>query len=64
MVHYGACDAMGLSDAKLEGMGQAVSKCIMDTFLGTMLRSGRSVGAAPSPWIPPRPPWTGARARP
>jgi hypothetical protein len=54
MSHYGACDAMGLSDRELEAVGEAVSQRIMGTFLGTMLRSGRSVGATPSPWIPLR----------
>jgi hypothetical protein len=54
MAHYGACDAMELSESELQGVGEAVSKRIMGTFLGTMLRSGRGVGAAPSPWIPLR----------
>jgi hypothetical protein len=54
MTHYGACDAMGLSDNELESVGAAVSQRIMGTFLGTMLRSGRSMGATPSPWIPLR----------
>jgi hypothetical protein len=31
-----------------------VSRRIMGTFLGTLLRSGRSMGATPSPWIPLR----------
>lgn len=54
MAHYGACDAMDLSESELQGVGEAVSKRIMGTFLGTMLRSGRGVGAGPSPWIPLR----------
>jgi hypothetical protein len=54
MTHYGACDAMGLSDSELESVGEAVSQRIMGTLLGTMLRSGRSMGATPSPWIPLR----------
>jgi hypothetical protein len=54
MLHYGACDQMGLTDQELESVGESVSQRIMGTFLGTMLRSGRSVGATPSPWIPLR----------
>jgi hypothetical protein len=54
MAHYGACDAMGLQEAELARVGEAVSARIMGTFLGTLLRSGRSMGAAPSPWIPLR----------
>lgn len=50
MVHYGACEAMNLSDNELTKMGEMVSARIMGTFLGTMLRSTRSVGAAPTPW--------------
>lgn len=52
MAHYAACDALALSDADLARIGEAVSTRIMGTFLGTMLRSSRSVGAAPSPWVP------------
>jgi len=51
MTHYGACDAMELSDRELENVGASVSQRIMGTFLGTLLRSGRSMGATPSPWI-------------
>jgi hypothetical protein len=52
MTHYQACDAMGLSDAELVAVGEAVSTRIMGSFLGTLLRSGQSLGATPTPWIP------------
>jgi hypothetical protein len=52
MAHYGACDAMGLSETELNSIGEAVSNRIMGTFLGTLLRSGRTMGATPTPWIP------------
>ncbi len=46
--HYGTCDALGLSDAELERIGELVSVRIMGTFLGTVLRaSGRNVGTSP-----------------
>jgi hypothetical protein len=54
MVHYGACEAMGLDERELTRMGEQVSGRIMETFLGTLLRSGRSVGATPTPWMPLR----------
>jgi hypothetical protein len=54
MAHYCACEAMGLSESELLTIGESVSQRIMGTFLGTMLRSSRSVGAALSPWIPLR----------
>ncbi|MFT3926397.1 MAG: hypothetical protein QM778_27885 [Myxococcales bacterium] len=51
MAHYGACDELGLSEQQHTQIGEAVSQRIMGTFLGTLLRSGRAMGAAPSPWI-------------
>lgn len=54
MAHYGACEAMDLSEGELVKIGESVSQRIMGTFLGTMLRSSRSVGATLSPWIPLR----------
>jgi len=53
-LHYIACDALGLSEPATRAVGEAVSQRIMGTFLGTMMRSGRSVDAVPSPWIPLR----------
>jgi len=52
MAHYAACDALQLSDADLSRLGEAVSARIMGTFLGTMMRTSRTFGAAPSPWVP------------
>ena len=54
MTHYRACDAMGLTDSELVSVGEAVSERIMGSFLGTLLRSGVSLGATPTPWIPLR----------
>jgi len=45
MAHYGACDAMELDDAELEGIGERVSARIMGTFVATLLRGTRMVGA-------------------
>jgi hypothetical protein len=47
MAHYGACDALGLTDQDLERIGESVSGRIMGTFLGTIVRSSRNVGATP-----------------
>lgn len=49
--HYQACDDLALDDTEIVAMGEAVSKRIMGTFLGTMLRTGRTVGATPTPWL-------------
>jgi hypothetical protein len=49
--HYQACDDLELDDSEIIALGEAVSKRIMGTFLGTILRSGRSVGASPTPWL-------------
>lgn len=49
--HYKACDDMELDDAQLIAIGEAVSKRIMGTFLGTIFRTGRTFGAAPTPWV-------------
>lgn len=49
--HYQACDDMKLEDAQVVALGEAVSKRIMGTFLGTLFRTGRTVGAAPTPWL-------------
>jgi hypothetical protein len=48
--HYRACDALGLSDDELDQIGRHVSEKIMGTFLGTLTRSSRGLGA--TPWIP------------
>lgn len=51
MAHYAACDAMRLDDAELEMIGQAVSGRIMGTFLGTLLRGSRQIGAQSAPLV-------------
>ncbi|MEY4577828.1 MAG: hypothetical protein RL701_2531 [Pseudomonadota bacterium] len=51
MAHYGACDAMNLQDSELDSIGQAVSGRIMGTFLGTILRGSRQVGAQAAPLV-------------
>jgi hypothetical protein len=43
MAHYGACDAMQLSESDLHEIGGYVSKRIMGTFLGTLMRTATSV---------------------
>jgi hypothetical protein len=43
MAHYAACEAMQLTDAELESLGNEVSKRIMGTFLATLVRSARHV---------------------
>jgi hypothetical protein len=43
LAHYAACDAMQLSEAELESIGQHVSRRIMGTFLATLMRSARLV---------------------
>jgi hypothetical protein len=54
MAHYGACEAMQLTDAELENIGQHVSTRIMGTFLGTLMRSSRKLGAGADPHVPLR----------
>lgn len=49
--HYQACDDLALDDADIIRIGEAVSKRIMGTFLGTLMRTGRTFGAAPTPWL-------------
>lgn len=45
MVHYAACDAMALSEQELDQIGRHVSARMVDTFLGTLLRSSQKVAA-------------------
>jgi hypothetical protein len=47
MAHYRSCDSLELSEADLERIGESVSSRIMGTFLGTLIRSSRNVGATP-----------------
>jgi hypothetical protein len=43
LVHYAACDAMNLRDDELDQIGRHVSARMVDTFLGTLLRSSQKV---------------------
>ncbi len=54
MAHYGACEAMQLPEAELIMIGEHVAGRIMGTFLGTLMRSSRQMGASASPLIPLR----------
>jgi hypothetical protein len=45
MAHYAACDAMALTDTELASMGEHVVQRIMGTFLGTIMRGSKLVGA-------------------
>lgn len=45
LLHYAACDALQLTDAEHEQIGQRVSQRIMGTFLGTMLKKVRVIAA-------------------
>jgi hypothetical protein len=47
MAHYEACDQLSLDDAALQRFGETVASQIMGTFLGTIARSSRNVGASP-----------------
>jgi hypothetical protein len=49
--HYQACDDLRLDDGSIIQIGEAVARRIMGTFLGTLLRTGRGFGAAPTPWL-------------
>jgi hypothetical protein len=50
MAHYGACDALALSEAELERIGELVATRFAETFLGTLLRATRNAGVD-APWI-------------
>ena len=43
MAHYAACEEMQLSETELHEIGAYVSKRIMGTFLGTLMRTAGSV---------------------
>lgn len=47
--HYTACDALALSAAELQEIGEDVGERIQGTFLGTLVRKARSVGL--TPWV-------------
>ena len=48
--HYTACDALELSTTELMEIGEDVGTRIQGTFIGTLVRSARSVGL--TPWVP------------
>src|SRR5688572_23035051 len=54
MKHYLACETMALRDEELDNIGRHVSTRIMGTFLGTIMRSSRTLGATPTPIVPLR----------
>lgn len=49
MQHYAACEAMELADEELVEMGKHVASRIMGTFVATLLRGSRAVGANARP---------------
>jgi hypothetical protein len=49
LAHYRACDALGFSVTEQLEIGREVGDRIHGTFLGTMIRSARSVGV--TPWV-------------
>jgi hypothetical protein len=47
--HYRAWEALGLADSEIEALASGVSGKLTDTFLATVVRSSRGVGA--TPWL-------------
>lgn len=45
--HYHACEALGLSTQEQVAVGREVGNRIQGTFLGTMIRAAKGVGATP-----------------
>jgi hypothetical protein len=52
MAHYQACEKLMLPRPELEQLGEATSERIMGTVLRSMLQLSRTLGIAPSPWVP------------
>ena len=50
LAHYRACDALALSDAKLQTLAHSLSHRYSDSIFGTMLRTSRQAGID-GPWI-------------
>jgi hypothetical protein len=48
--HYQACEELELDELQMSSLGETVSKRIMGTYLGTLVRSGRGIGPL-SPWL-------------
>jgi hypothetical protein len=49
LAHYQACEALDLSEQEQLDMGTAVGDRLQGTFLATMARTGKNLGA--TPWI-------------
>jgi hypothetical protein len=49
VAHYSACDALTLSPAELQEIGEDVGERIQGTFIGTLVRKARTVGL--TPWV-------------
>src|SRR4030095_11345767 len=49
LAHYHACEALELSEQEQLGMGTAVGDRLQGTFLSTIARTGKNLGA--TPWI-------------
>jgi hypothetical protein len=47
--HYGACDALGLSQADMQRIGEEVGDRIQGTFMTTLVRKARTMGL--TPWL-------------
>jgi hypothetical protein len=45
--HYGACDAMGLTDTEAQALGEDVSMKTQQTYIGTLGKAASGVGATP-----------------
>lgn len=50
MAHYQACDALELSVAELQEIGEDVGSRIQGTFISTLVRNARTLGL--TPWVP------------
>lgn len=51
LAHYGACEAMELTEQELQAVGEHVAQRILATFLATLLRGTRMVGAGVRPLV-------------
>ena len=50
VAHYRACDALALSDAKMQTLAHSLSHRYSDSIFGTMLRTSRKAGID-GPWM-------------
>ncbi len=51
LAHCDACDRLFLDEAKLAEIGELTCARVLDSFLGTLLRTARSAGLDPVSWI-------------